>query len=218
MRSLLLLNPSKLAVVLIDLQKGYCDPQSDCAVKLGEDVSKSDAVCKKTEKFLLKLRKVLPSDRILWVQMEEADTSLAVNLRYGPGSDDTKEEHKFIPLCVRGTPGHDFHIVKPIPGEPIFQKFHFSVFHSLEFRDYLQANGITQLAFLGVIGSRCVNASILAASSLGYECILLKDLVACAKNQRREMKEHLAITTFFYALELSSKEFLQALREKKAAA
>lgn len=210
MRALSLLDKSKLAVVIIDLQKGYCDPASDCAVKLGFDVSQSEALCHKVDAWLPCLRAVLPADRILWVQMEESE-HMAPNMHYGTPVDDSQAPDHFIPLCLRGTPGHDFHIVKPAKGEPVFQKLHYSVFHAQEFRTYLEKNSITQLAFLGVVGSRCVNASVIAASTMGYECILLEDMIAAPIQQQDEMKHHVFVTTLFYALPLTAKTFIKAL-------
>lgn len=209
MRSSELINLQKIALVLVDLQRGYCDPHSDMARLLGWDVSDADKICHAHVPFLEAVRKLLPPKRILWLKMEEAEATLAENMAYGPhlGAD------VFVPLCVRGTPGHDFHIVQPAAGEPQFLKFHFSGFHSEEFRDHLKREGITQLAFTGVIRSRCVNATVIAASALGYECVLIDDMISGPRNLEIEMQEHGKLTKFFYAPPVQSGDFLRLLQK-----
>lgn len=211
MRALERMDHKKIAVVLVDLQRGYCDPASDFAIKMGWDVSDADRVCREHVAFLESIRKILPPEQIIWLKMEEADDTFAANMAYGPGL----SRGTFVPLCVRGTSGHDFHIVQPAPFEPQFLKFHFSGFHSEEFRNYLPMHGITQLAFTGVLRSRCVNATVIAASSLGYECILVDDLVSGPSNLQVEMQEHGKMTNFFYAQPIQSADFIERLQHSR---
>lgn len=207
MRDIRNLNPGKVAVVLVDLQRGYCDPNSDCAQLLGWDVSGADQVCRDHVPFLAALRQLLPPSKIVWLRMEEAAETYAPNAAYGPHLGDDV----FAPLCVRGTPGHDFHIVSPAEGEPQFLKFHPSGFSDRAFRDYLEEIGATQLVFTGVIGSRCVNATVITASSLGKDCVMLTDLISGPAKLADEMREHEKVTTFFYAQPLSANDFIQHL-------
>lgn len=208
------LNPARLGIVLMDLQRGYCDPASDCAVKLGWDVGAADAICKAHVPFLESARKILSPKQFIWFQMEEHPHSLPPNLR-GSGSFLNEEEA----LCVRGTEGYDFHIVAPAAGEAVFPKFHPNGFHSAAFRDYLAQHGITQLAFTGVIGSRCVNATIISAAERDFECIALTDLIGGPARFHAEIETHLKVTTHLYALPLRGEELVLALSkaEEKAA-
>jgi nicotinamidase-related amidase len=212
MRDIRNLNPEKVAVVLVDLQRGYCDPNSDCAQLLGWDVKDADRVCRDHIPFLASLRQLLPSKQIIWLKMEEAATTYAPNAAYGPHLGD----EVFAPLCVRGTSGHEFHVVIPVEGEPQFLKFHPSGFSNKEFRNYLEANGITQLVFTGVVSSRCVNATVVTASSFGYECVILNDLISGPTKLADEMREHEKVTTFFYAKPMKADDFIQYLSVLRA--
>jgi nicotinamidase-related amidase len=209
MRDIELLNPKRLAVVLVDLQRGYCDPNSDAAQKLKWDVSDADRICRAHVPFLKSLRKILPPEKIIWLRMEEAPETYAPNTSYGPHC-----AKDFVSLCVRGTAGHDYHMVHPGPNEPQFLKFHFSGFNNKDFGSHLEKTGVTQLAFTGVVSSRCVNATVVTASALGYECLLIKDLISGPKSLQLEMAEHEKMTTFFYAQSISADKFLSELTTK----
>ena len=208
MKSLSALDIKKSAIVIVDLQKGYCDPQSDCANLLGWDVSGADAVAQMHVDFLKTVREIYPSERVIWLRMEEAAHSYAQNTPYGPHLGDG-----FAELCVRGTAGHEYHIAKPQRGEPEFVKFHASGFSSKEFSRYLESQNITQLIFTGVIASRCVNATLVAASALGYGCIILNDLVAGPSHIPEEIEQHMKVTGMFYAVRTSSLQFIDKINE-----
>jgi nicotinamidase-related amidase len=209
MRNLSNLDWSKCALVVVDLQKGYCDPASDAAQRLGWDVAAAEEVCRAHVGFLNEVRKLLPPKQIIWFQMEEAAHSMAPNMHYGP----ERGDDVFVPLCVRGTAGHDFHIVSPAPDEPVFQKFHNSGFSNPEFRQHLADNKLTQLVTTGVVTSRCVNSTIVAASALGFENAVITGLVAGPAKLKTEMDEHLKVTTFFFAMPLTPEAFLDRLRQ-----
>jgi nicotinamidase-related amidase len=206
MRSIEQLDPRKLAIVIVDLQKGYCDPTSDCAVRLGWNVKAAERVCHQHVTFLAAARKLLPPRRIIWLRMEEHPDTIAANLYYMGGI--RRDEI----LCERGTPGHDFHIVRPKRGERKFLKFNFSGFSSDRFRHYLEGEGINQLAVTGVVTSRCRNATILGASERGYKVIALTDLMGGPKQLAAEMRGTNNFTHTLIAMPMHSREFIAHLQ------
>ena len=211
MRTPALIDPARIAVVLVDLQRAYCDPASDAAARLGWEVSAAEQVCRAHGPFLESLRALLPPERILWLAMEESPITYATNTAYGPALAPDPTRNSFVALSIRGTPGHDFYLVRPAANEPVFLKVHPSGFSNLDFRLHLDAYQITQLALTGVIGSRCVNATAITASSLGYQCLWIGDLIDGPAHLALEMKEHLKVTTFFYASLISSQDFVDLL-------
>ncbi|MDR3423788.1 MAG: isochorismatase family protein [Alphaproteobacteria bacterium] len=196
----------KLGLVIIDLQRGYCEQGSDCSVKLGWDVHDSELICRAHEPFLEKMRGILPPSRIMWFQTEEHPATMAPNIVYGNFGLEIE-----YALCVRGTEAYDFHIVHPQPEEPVFQKFHYNGFSSVDFRKYLKSQGIQQLAFTGVVASRCVNATIISAAERGYECIALSDLVGGPAHLKDENDAHMKLTTTIYALGMTSGSLIDRL-------
>jgi nicotinamidase-related amidase len=209
MRDITSIDFDKIAVVLVDLQRGYCDPSSDAAIKLNWDVQDANRVCQAHVPFLAALRTTLRPAQIIWLRMEEAPETYAKNTSYGP-----HRANDFVSLCVRGTPGHDYHIIQPAPEEAQFLKFHPSGFSNKNFRAYLEDHEIKQLAFTGVVSSRCVNATVVAASALGYECVLINNLISGPTEHQIEMNEHVKLTTFFYAQAVESDRFLNHLRNR----
>jgi nicotinamidase-related amidase len=212
MRDLKFLDPAKAALVLIDLQKGYCDPASDAAQRLGWDVTGAEEICKRHVPFLAEIRKILPASRILWVRMQESAETYAPNTPYGPDAPIKSPKDEFVELCKYGTTGHQYHIVEPAYGEKEFNKFHPSAFSSPSFTRYLQRNHITQLVFTGGIISRCLNATIHPASALGYDCLMVQGLLYAPKHLHAEATEHFNVLSAFHARVVTPKEVLVQLR------
>lgn len=139
--------------------------------------------------------------------MEEKAETYASNTFYGP------HRKEFVELCVRGTKGHDYHVVRPEKGEAEFLKFHPSGFSSKDFSRYLEEHGITQLVLTGVITSRCLNATVVAGSALGYECVIVEDLTAGPSHLSDEITQHLNLTCAFYAQRVSSGQFISKMND-----
>jgi nicotinamidase-related amidase len=226
------LNRSKTALLISDLQKGYCEVGGDIAKALGWDCSPLHEVCERHLSFLAEVRNLLPPEHIIWTHMEENEETLAPNLPMDRHAD-------FHRLCLRGTLGFDYHLVAPEPHEREILKTHLSAFHkdarvraagsdafaptdSKTEKDdpapalhaYLHEKGIDTIAFSGVFATRCVYANIIGGSTFGYNCICLSDLVAVPRSAffERERKAHDLTQNMLYSYPLSSQEFLSALR------
>lgn len=187
------------------------------------------AVCERHLPFLAELRTLLPPRQIIWTHMEEHEDTLAPNLPVYPNAGPRR-------FCVRGTPGFDYHIVQPAQSEAEVLKFHLSAFHkdaqihivapdgtpankvessdAVPLHAYLQNLGIDTIAFTGVFATRCVYASIVGASTLGYNCVCLSDLVGVPGGAffEREKETHDLTQNMLYSYALSSQEFLSGLR------
>ena len=226
------LNNKNVAVLIVDLQNGYCDPQGDGALQLGWDCVPLQEICERHIPFINELRALLPPRQIIWARMEEHEDTIAPNLSL-------KYWQEFTRFCVRGTPGFEYHIVKPLKGEAEVFKKHPSAFHidarvhtigfsdvnirsgknilkmpKINLHDYLQTIGIDTIIFTGVLASRCVYGSIVGGSIFGYKCVCLTDLIAepGGKEFSIEAAAHELTRDLFYTLPLTSKEFLSILR------
>ena len=213
------INFNQVALIIVDLQKGYCDPESDCAQRpLDWDVSAADEICKLHVPFLEAVRKVLPPENIIWTQMEEHPDTYAEN-------SPAKYDSDFVNLCVRGTPGHDFHVVAPIKDEAVLFKTHPSAFYEeariitpsnkgMDLNAYLKELDIETTVLTGVIESRCVHATISGASERRFHPLALRDLIGHPRNKSNSSFETEAsvirdLEDRFTAWGMSSKEFLQ---------
>jgi nicotinamidase-related amidase len=77
------------------------------------------------------------------------------------------------------TPGIDIHhSVSPFPIETVITKYFPNSFRETDLLERLKADGIDQLLICGMMTSMCVDATVRAASDLGFTCTVAKD--ACA--------------------------------------
>lgn len=245
-------NPETTALLVIDLQRGYCDPSSDCAVKLGWDVSAADKLCHDAVDFIDQARLHLPAHNIIWTQMSEAK-----GLRGYASNSPYAESEDFVELCVEHTRGHGFHVVKPEFGEARFLKNHPSAFaigtqlisvhrkldHKLKgtlsigrrcLEDYLEHSGpvnfscpdkqpIETVAAIGVIDSRCVNATLMGSSERGYKSLTIDGLTAAPERKHLpkdvmsfndEVRAHRQVRDMFIAAPISPDTFIDCLKNK----
>ena len=78
-----------------------------------------------------------------------------------------------------GTSGAEIHpCVAPQPGERVVQKHFPNAFRETRLNDLLRTDGASRLVICGMMTHMCVDATVRAASDLGFECILAQD--ACA--------------------------------------
>ncbi|MDR2962409.1 MAG: cysteine hydrolase [Bacteroidales bacterium] len=120
----------------------------------------------------------------------------------------------FIP----NTQGVEIHeSVQPISGEKVIAKHFPNSFRETDLLEYLQAQGVTELVFCGMMTQMCVDATVRAAKDFGFNCTLISD--ACAtKNLEIQgqtvaaaevQKSFLAALSYFYAEVKTEEEYLR---------
>jgi len=78
-----------------------------------------------------------------------------------------------------GTPGVEIHdAVRPQDGEPVVQKSNPNSFLDTDLEQRLRDAGVSDLVVAGMMTSMCVDATVRAASDLGFGCTVVHD--ACA--------------------------------------
>ncbi|MFJ8043219.1 cysteine hydrolase family protein [Kitasatospora sp. NPDC096147] len=83
------------------------------------------------------------------------------------------------PKCVEGTPGADFHAVRPLPGEAVFTKLAcFDAFLDPEFEPHLRRRGIEHLVLAGLFTDVCVDSTARTAFQRGFHLTVLRDCTA----------------------------------------
>ena len=124
-----------------------------------------------------------------------------------------------MPIFVEGTNGIEIHEnVKPLEGEPVFQKYYPNSFRETGLLDYLKQNDVTEVVITGMMTHMCVDATTRAAFDFEYKCTVVGD--ACAsrdleingKTVKADDVHHafLAALEFFYAEIKSTEELLNA--------
>ena len=121
---------------------------------------------------------------------------------------------------VPGTAGAEIQAsVRPLPGEPVFQKHFPSSFRETPLLAYLRDKRISRLLIAGMMTHMCIDTTTRAAVDLGFSCLLAHD--ACATraltfNSRRVTAQnvqasYLAALNGFFAQVASSRELIADL-------
>jgi biuret amidohydrolase len=172
------LNPSRAALVIIDMQRDFLEPGGFGAA-LGNDVA-------------LLRRTIAPSLRLL--EQARAGGLTVIHTREGHRPDladlpPTKKTRGKLPagigdpgpmgrILVRGEDGHDIiPELYPLPGEPIVDKPGKGAFHATDLDAMLKNRGIAQLIVCGVTTEVCVHTTVREANDRGYECVVVSDCV-----------------------------------------
>jgi biuret amidohydrolase len=172
------LNPSRAALVIIDMQRDFLEPGGFGAA-LGNDVS-------------LLRRTIAPSQRLL--ERARAAGLTVIHTREGHRPDladlpPTKKARGNLPagigdlgpmgrILVRGEDGHDIIAeLYPQPGEPVVDKPGKGAFHATDLDAMLKNRDIAQLIVCGVTTEVCVHTTVREANDRGYECVVVSDCV-----------------------------------------
>ena len=68
--------------------------------------------------------------------------------------------------------------VRPLPGEPVFEKHFPNSFRETPLLEHLRAKHISRLLIAGMMTHMCIDTTTRAAADLGFSCMLASD--ACA--------------------------------------
>lgn len=181
------------ALIAIDMQRDFLDPQGYCGVKYG-DVSACASI-------IPQFKSVLQAARTAGLHVihtregytpDGSDMAKMKQERNAAGS-----EGPLGRFLICGEPGQDIiEELYPEPGEPVFDKPGFSIFYKTGLQDHLQQHGITHLMMMGVTTQCCVHSSLRSAVDRGYWCLTVEDCCAAL-----DPKLHQAAMSLIYGEE-----------------
>lgn len=168
----LVLPAGRTALVLIDMQRDFLDPEGMCGV-LGEDRAPLQAIVPALQRTLEAARRA----GLAIVHTREG---------YAPDLSDlhaAKAERGSVgtagPLgrfLVRGEAGQDFIAeLRPAAGEAVIDKPGFSAFYRTDLKARLADGGVTHLVLAGVTSQCCVHSTLRDAVDRGFRCLTLAD-------------------------------------------
>ena len=174
---------SSTALVAIDMQRDFLDPQGYCA-SVGDDVSAGQAI-------IPRFKSVLGAARAAGLHVihtregylpDFSDMSAMKRERTTTGSDGPLGR-----FLIRGEPGQDIIAeLSPQDGEPVFDKPGFSIFYRTGIEDHLRRHGITHLIMMGVTTQCCVHSSLRSAVDRGFWCLTVEDCCAALEPELHE--------------------------------
>jgi nicotinamidase-related amidase len=172
------LEPGKIALIVIDMQRDFLLP-GGFGESLGNDVGQ--------------LLKVVPPLAALIGAAREAGVMVIhtreghepdlsdcppAKLTRGAPSKRIGDPGKYGRILIRGEYGHDIvDELAPVDGEVVIDKPGKGAFYATELQDILVAAGITQLLVTGVTTEVCVHTTTREANDRGYECLVVSDCV-----------------------------------------
>jgi biuret amidohydrolase len=174
--------PSGMALLIIDMQRDFLDPEGYIATS-GVDVTG--------------LRAIIPQVRGLLSAARERGIPV-IHTREGHRSDLSdlpvfkrrRAAGAGAPigsvgplgrLLVRGEPGHAIvEELAPLEGEPVIDKPGFGAFYATDLEMLLRTAGITSLTLAGVTTDICVHSTLREAVDRGFDCVTVADACAAA--------------------------------------
>jgi allophanate hydrolase len=176
---------SRTALLLIDLQRDFVDPDGFGDIQCGDPAifSSVRSVVGRTQKALEAARKLelqiihtreghLPDLSDLSAAKKERQ-SKAPNGHHTMG---IGEQGPMGKLLVRGEYGHDIvDELSPLPGEVVIDKPGKGSFWNTDLHRKLMSRGITHLLVCGVTTECCVSTTVREANDRGFQCCILDD-------------------------------------------
>lgn len=178
------LDPSRSALLVIDMQRDFLLPQG-YAAHAGLDIEPLRAVIGPIGRLLEAAR----AARITIVHTREghppdlADCPPYKLERSRKAGAEIGGRGPLGRLLVRGEYGHDFiDELRPAPGEFVIDKPGYSAFEHTPLAAMLTTRGIDTLLLCGITTEVCVSSTLRAAIDRGYRCHTVAD--ACASSDR----------------------------------
>lgn len=175
-----LVDPSRVALVLIDLQRDFLDPEGAFG-RLGIDLSMYVEHRPRVAALLAAARRA--SVPVLHVQntalpnrASDSPAQLRFNLRMHAGARGSGEPLRYT---VPGTWGHGFvDEFVPEPGETVVAKYRSSAFWGTNLDLLLRSNGIETVVVAGCTTEGCVESTARDALFNDYYVVIPEDCVA----------------------------------------
>ena len=198
-----ILNPKHTALLVIDIQKGYCDPNKGLPKVLHSDTDELQALIPRLKKFI----KVARSYKvpIIFTRMAEDPKMLQENLR-------VKMKLENMPaLTTPGKENFQYFDIKPNKEDKQIIKKHYNSFTGTDLDSYFKKKKINTLILTGAYTSRCVaSTAIVASDVLGYNVFILSDLIGVPRAFESEPKGILSAINSILGYVVKSKDIKDA--------
>lgn len=166
--------PKETALVVVDMQNGFCDPNGSMA---------------KGKLPYEQQNRIIPVVRELVGLCHETGVQVMYSLQRHYPNDVTRGRRKIpthlqklgVNVCTKDT--WDAELVDQLkdlvrPGDDVFEKHRSSCFYNTTLESKLKVQGITTLIVCGVATNYCVESTIRDAYARDYDIILIEDAAA----------------------------------------
>jgi nicotinamidase-related amidase len=175
------INNDKLALVVVDMQNDFCDPNGSFA-KAGRDITSVRGIIKNISSLINTARQ--NGTLVVYLQqitLPEGKSDSSNWLRF------KKRDGKSPEYTILGSEGAEIiEELAPKPNEVVIHKYRPSGFHGTFLDQILRANGIDSVLITGNTTEGCVMATALDASFHDYNTGIVKDGVASSVPKMQE--------------------------------
>jgi ureidoacrylate peracid hydrolase len=166
------LAPGRTALLLIDMQVDFADPEGAMG-KGGTDMTAPQAAVRQAELLADAARKAgVACVFVRLVTRPGDETSFLAEWRH-------RRHDEAPPLCREGSRGAEFAGPKPQGGELVFSKLRYNAFHGTGLDMALRGEGIDTLVVAGLTTECCIDSSVRAAFERDYHVFVVEDATAC---------------------------------------
>ncbi|MDP2648979.1 MAG: cysteine hydrolase [bacterium] len=190
------IRPDHTALVVIDVQKDFADPDGLCG-RRGRDLSQVEPMIEKLQKTISVAEKAGVS---IYYIRQIFDRS-----KMSPMKLDQYDIDGNLITCDIATDGWNFYKLNP-PEKLVYTKYNYNAFSIPEFVESLQKKEIRTLVFAGMDTYVCVETALRSGFDLGYRVVLPKDLVAANARHLDWHERTLAIVQKIYGPVIDSSE------------
>lgn len=166
-----MVEPSKTALLLIDVQNDFCHPDGATA-RSGKSIQPAVRMLEPLQGLLAAARAAHAQP--IFVQMLQTPWSTTATYRYKGGDEPRADK------CVAGTWGADFCGVTPLPSEPIVPKYRYSAFAGTPLETILHSLGVSTLVLTGVATNVCVESTARDAFMRDFDVVFVSDCTAAS--------------------------------------
>src|SRR5574341_1481625 len=202
--------PQTSALLLIDMQNGYCHPDSEMA-RTGPGTERQQAILPAVADLIQLARR--SGMRVLWSKQVHFEGDVG---RLGHRIAPHTAKRRFTP-CLSGTWEVDFvaHLAGLVdPVDYVFTKHRASCFYETSLQAALRMMGVRTLVIAGVNTNFCVESTIRDAYFRDYDIVVIRDCVAGSDVQLHEAT--LRNTELYFGLVLSLEELQARLSSETA--
>ena len=166
------LAPGRTALLLIDMQVDFADPEGGLGQD-GKDIAAPQAAVRQAERLANAARAAgVACFFVRLVTRPEDKSSFLTEWK-------RRRHDEAPPLCREGSRGAEFSGPKPRGGELVFTKQRYNAFYGTGLDMALRGEGIDTLVVAGLTTECCIDSSVRAAFERDYHVFVVKDATAC---------------------------------------
>jgi len=163
-------DPAHTAVLVVDIQNDFCDPDGYIGRKFGCDGAANEALAARNVALTNEARDA--GAQIVWIKAIYDPVYLSAPMLMKGGSAGNEVR------CVDGSWGAELYNVEPKEGDLVIRKHRYSAFSGTALDNLLRRNGIKTTVITGVSTNICVESTLREAFNLGYYVVIPRDCVA----------------------------------------